>query len=270
MTINAQTKIAGILKHRPAALDVIVSISPVFVKLRNPFLRKLMASRTSIEMAAKLGHCNVEDFFLKLEPLGFVIGRTAARLDKTKGNDPVPDFLKRLPPDRVTELDVRSVLERGGDPLNSILQHVKVLPTGHVLRIVNTFEPTPLIKLLNKQGFEAYVEEIGAERIDTWFYRESAERLTLKEKETGDSPGWEEVMGRFTGRTQTIDVRQLEMPLPLHAILEALATLPEGWALFVYHKRVPVFLLDELQQRRLCYRIREITETEVRLFIYTE
>ena len=52
MTINANTKIGTILKQHPAALDVIVSISPKFEKLRNPILRKLMAGRASIAMAS--------------------------------------------------------------------------------------------------------------------------------------------------------------------------------------------------------------------------
>lgn len=72
-TINANTKIAAILKQHPDALEAIISISPKFNKLRNPLLRKLMASRASISMASKIGGCSVNDFFEKLQPLGFVI-----------------------------------------------------------------------------------------------------------------------------------------------------------------------------------------------------
>jgi len=67
-----------------------------------------------------------------------------------------------------------------------------------------------------------------------------------------------------------VDVRQLEMPLPMHTILEALGTLPAEKALFVYHKRIPVFLLPELEERNLSYRIKEISETEVHLLIYKD
>lgn len=63
MTINANTKIGAILKRHPAALDVIVGISPKFEKLRNPILRKLMAGRASIAMASKIGGCSVDVFF---------------------------------------------------------------------------------------------------------------------------------------------------------------------------------------------------------------
>ena len=43
MIINANTKIAAILKQHPDALEAIISLNPKFEKLRNPLLRKLMA-----------------------------------------------------------------------------------------------------------------------------------------------------------------------------------------------------------------------------------
>lgn len=71
MLINEQTKIAALLKHHPDALEAIVALSPDFKKLRNPVLRALMAKRTSIAMASKIGGCTPEDFFRVLAPLGF-------------------------------------------------------------------------------------------------------------------------------------------------------------------------------------------------------
>ena len=76
MTINSNTKIGSILKARPDALEVIISLSPKFEKLRNPFIRKMMANRTSIDAASKIAGCKVNDFFEKLQPLGFEIDTT--------------------------------------------------------------------------------------------------------------------------------------------------------------------------------------------------
>jgi hypothetical protein len=72
MQINSKTKIADLLKFHPDALEAIITLSPDFKKLRNPVLRKLMAGRTSIGMASKIGGCKPEDFFEILKPLGFV------------------------------------------------------------------------------------------------------------------------------------------------------------------------------------------------------
>ena len=49
-------KIAALLKQHPDALETIVTLSPDFKKLK-PILRKLMAGRTSIAMASKIGGC---------------------------------------------------------------------------------------------------------------------------------------------------------------------------------------------------------------------
>ena len=71
---------------------------------------------------------------------------------------PVPEFMKNIQADIIIELDVRPVIESGKDPLNIIVQKVKNLQTGDVLKIVNSFEPTPLIHLLGNQGFESFTE----------------------------------------------------------------------------------------------------------------
>lgn len=163
MTINANTKIAVLLKHHPDALDAIISISSKFEKLRNPILRKIMAGRTSIAMASKIGGCELDDFFEKLKPLGFEIdSETRPAKEATKQ---VPKFIAQLKKDQCTELDVRLVLASGSDPLTLILEKVNVLPRGYVLKIINTFEPTPLIKMLEKKGFETYTDTIHSDLV---------------------------------------------------------------------------------------------------------
>lgn len=266
MTINANTKISTLLKQHPDALEAIVSISPKFIKLRNPFLRKLMAGRTTIAMASKLGGCSVDDFFSRLQPLGFLIDTETKEVSEGKKSS--PDFLKNIEADKVIDLDVRPVIESGKDPLNIILQKVKQLQPKQVLRIINSFEPTPLMHLLGKQGFESYAETVEPELIHTYFYKKNTEPIHLKTEAVANSFDGDEILDRFKDKLVTVDVRQLEMPLPMHTILEALDNLPAGKALYVYHKRIPVFLLPELEERKLNFRIKEINAAEVHLLIY--
>ena len=129
-------------------------------------------------------------------------------------------------------------------------------------------DPTPLIFLLKKQGFDSYVEVINENLIQTYFYRVKETSATGDLSMNVKSSGWEEVLQRYSNRLQTVDVRQLQMPLPMMTILEAVDKLPEGNALFVYHKRIPVFLLPELAERKLDYRINEVCEGEVHLLIF--
>jgi uncharacterized protein (DUF2249 family) len=269
MLINEQTKIAALLKHNPDALEAIVPLSPDFKKLRNPVLRKLMAGRTSIAMAAKIGGCTPEDFFRVLQPLGFEVDtKDALPAAKEQERKPLPDYLKSLKPEQVLELDVREMLAEGNDPLKLIQQKVKDLQQGQVLQIINTFEPVPLVKLLERQGFKAYVDHVDKDLVETYFYKTSSEANPELAADTTTSGDWEQMLNRFENKLQHIDVRHLEMPMPMMTILEALETLPGEKALYVHHKRIPVFLLTELKDRNFDYRIKEVREGEVFLLIF--
>ncbi|MBS1547522.1 MAG: DUF2249 domain-containing protein [Bacteroidetes bacterium] len=266
MTISAGTKISALLRENPEALEAIVSLSPKFTKLRNPLLRKLMASRTTIGMASKIGGCTPEDFFAKLAPLGFTVdGSKGAETEETQ--TPRPAFMEHLDPANVQELDVRPILSSGQDPFNLILGKVKALHTGEALRITNDFEPIPLIQLLGKQGFRTYSELLDSNTWHTWFFKAEESAIpTAKAATTSDDfDAW---VGKFESRTKTIDVRHLEMPLPMLTILDELEHLPDGHALYVNHKRIPVFLLPELEERRFEYRVKEIGEGDVKMFIF--
>ena len=275
MSINERTKLSELLKHHPDALEAIVSLSPDFKKLRNPVLRALMAGRTIIVMASKMGGIGPSDFFRALEALGFESEASQGSLSQepVPKNIPRPEALKSLAAERLVSFDVRSILADGKDPLRPIQQRVKSLKAGEVLLIVNTFEPVPLIKVLEKQGFQSHVEVLAPDRVETYFYRLEGEGAPMGEVQVGEEEGstsgdWEPLLERFAGNLEEIDVRHLEMPMPMMTILEALETLPQGKALYVYHKRIPVFLLTELRERNFDYRIREVGDGEVYLLIF--
>src|SRR5665213_3449795 len=97
MTINANTKIASLLKQSPAALDAIISINPKFEKLRNPLLRKLMAARTSISMACKIGANSPQEYYAKREPLGLQIDEKSEP-EKNDEMPTMPAFFATLKP----------------------------------------------------------------------------------------------------------------------------------------------------------------------------
>src|SRR5665213_315751 len=176
MIINANTKISKILKQNPDALEAIISINPKFEKLRNPLLRKLMAARTSIGMAAKIGGFDVEKFFQKLHPLGFEIDKET-KPEAIKERPKLPAFFNTLKPEQIVDFDVRPIIDADEDPLSLIVAKVKSIPKGGVLKIINSFEPTPLISLLKKQGFESFVDPIDEQLVETYFYKTGDETL---------------------------------------------------------------------------------------------
>ncbi len=267
MIVNTNTKIAALLKQSPGALEAIISINPKFEKLRNPLLRKLMAARTSIAMACKISGNKPEEFYAKLEPLGFEVD-AKPETDANEERPRLPAFFTNIKPGDVIELDVRPIIDAGNDPLRLITEKVKALPNGGVLKIINSFEPTPLILLLKKQGFEYYADTINDQLTETYIYKKGGAEISLDE--TTHTTDWDDCMQKFSDKMQTIDVRNLEMPKPMLAILGALDNLPTETALFIYHKRIPVFLLPELKERKFDYRIKEISDGQVHLLIFKE
>lgn len=268
MFINANTKIAKILKENSEALEAIINLNEKFEKLRNPILRKLMASRTSIGMAAKIGGLDVEKIYEKLKPLGFDID-TESLLENNHQKPKLPAFFSTLKSEQIVDFDVRPIIDAGEDPLSLIVNKVKQIPKGGALKIINSFEPTPLILLLKKQGFESFADPVDDQIVETYFYKKDDTDLHLHEPQNNEE-GWEELLQKFESKMKTVDVRHLEMPQPMMTILEAIEKLPEDNALFVYHKRIPVFLLPELRERKFDYRIKEEAPNEVRLLIFKD
>ena len=151
----------------------------------------------------------------------------------------------------------------------SILQKLKEVKQGEALLIINSFEPIPLIQLLKKQGFDAFVETIEPDCIHSYFYRTESMGDGLPAILT-TSEDFDEAMNRFAGKLDLIDVQHLPMPMPMLVILQRLDQLPGDHALFVFHKRIPVFLLPELADRQLSYRVKELSDSEVQLLIFKD
>lgn len=271
MVINEKTKIAHILKEHPDALQIIVALSPDFKKLLNPILRKLVAGRATIAMASKMGGVKPQDFFNALKPMGFEVDENYKSTEKIVVETSLPEFLGSRKKEQIIEFDVRKMIADGGDPLRPIQEKVRKLKVGEVLLIVADFQPVPLIRLLGNQGFESHVRTLAADKIETYFYKSKQKEGDVNELKVDDvenSDDWEEIMSAYQDALVEIDVRQLEMPGPMVAILEALEELPEEKALYVNHKKVPMFLLSELKDRNFDYRINELENGEVKLIIF--
>ena len=59
---------------------------------------------------------------------------------------------------RYRTLDVRPLFARGGEPFAEIRKTVDALPSREGLLLITPFLPSPLIELLQNEGFEAHPE----------------------------------------------------------------------------------------------------------------
>lgn len=268
--ITHHTRISTLLKAHPDALEQIVAISPVFAKLRNPILRRVMAPRTSIEMAARIAGVSPVAFFDRMRALGLTVADTPATEQNPQERSNLPDVFSSLAADRFHVFDVRPILEGGDDPLKQILQKLSEIPQGEVLTIINTFVPEPLIRLLGDKGFVCGWQRSDDALIHTHILVTPHVKMPAAEPLPAQSDAFRQSLRRFNTRVHVLDVRHMEMPGPMHAILDSLETLPAYHALLVHHKRIPVFLLPELQDRGFTYVLHTISDQAVDMLIFRE
>ena len=271
MLIAANTKISALIKANPASIDAIASINSHFEKLKNPVLRKILASRVTIADAARIGGCEVGRFFEILEPLGFQVNTDQKNALKPGINIDaleMPAKLAKLLPDNLTILDVRDAIASGNDPFRKIMQAIEIQENEKALLIINTFEPTPLVAILKKKGFNSFIEIKSTDLVYTYFWKAENSPKTPSVIEPEISNAIDDVLVRFAGKVKQIDVRHLEMPQPMITILQELEILPAGMALLVNHKRVPQYLLPQLEDRGYSIALKEVAPGAVNLLIY--
>lgn len=276
MIINRDTRISDLIKENKDSIDVIASLAKPLEKLKNPILRKIMASRVTIAEAAKMGGCTIEDFARVLQPLGFEFFTSKQELENLM--EKRPPWLEELSPQLIENFDVREVLAMGKDPLKQIITRFKQVEAGNALCIINTFIPTPLVRLLEKGNVKTYTESINQQEFHTYFFKplllkeDSLPDAKMREREKvfmDDQLRFEEFCSQFgEGQLKEIDVKHLEMPLPMQTILEELGLLKDGHALYVHHKRIPIYLLEELADQDFQVHVRNIEENNVKLLIF--
>jgi len=175
--INSNTKISVLIKANSLVIDALVSINANFSKLRNPFLRKLLAGRVNIGEACQVAGCKLEDFMAKMRELGFETDLATTLVSEPQSKTASPNSeLKKL--DQLV-LDVRPILANKQDPLKAIMEVLDTLKEGQCLKLLNTFEPVPLINLLSKKGFATYTERPEPELVITYFAKTEQSRFKI-------------------------------------------------------------------------------------------
>ncbi len=296
MKVTPNTKISKILKEKPEAIDVIAGINPNFKKLQNPILRRSLATRVSVKDAAKIGKVPVTTFLKALEDFGFSVDY--------KDTDTTIEEVAIMPPDfsnkEIVTLDVRPIINEGKDPFGHINKVAKSIKPEQILLIINDFEPIPLIDYLIGKNFIHWMKQdedgnyltyfkLNCKKANFWqrlfgkkdipcrFHTVEKKNKINEKKQTShrkveipkQSEGdFEKIKKQFQGRLKEIDVRDLEMPMPMQTILENIEQLDNGQALFVHHKRIPQFLLPELKKRNFRYVSKEINPDYTYLIVY--
>ena len=274
MLVTAKTKISHLIKSNKDAIDIIASINPHFKKLKNPILRRLLAPRVNVSEAARIGGVSVNDFLQKLYMHGFEvelneIENTFSEDVNIESNDKNKnlDIMKRT---NIVELDVRPILDGGVDPFEAIMGKLKQMSDDQTLLIINTFEPVPLLNILKSKGYEYEVERPESGIVHTYMKKAVVEEISESNDEAtiGSESTFEQIETKYSGQMKEVDVRDLEMPMPMVTILEELENIDASNALYVHHKKLPQYLLPEIADRGYSYVHKDIDANNLKLIIY--
>ncbi len=267
--ISDKTRIFELLNYnKDGVIDALVNLNKNFSKLKNPILRNLLARRVTIADACKIAGCTISDFMERMKQIGFSVDTDQS--DEVQLSQPTSEIKKS---DSYLELDVRPILAQDQDPLKAILASINKLEENQGLKLINTFEPLPLIHLLADKGFSHFVETVDNNTVITYFNRApSVEKeiisLPTDEFTVNEGPFDNLLAAIAPAKIKYLDVRQLEMPKPMLSILEQTQHLAIGDALFVYHKKIPVYLLPELEKQGLKYLFKDVSTGNVNMLIY--
>ncbi len=276
MIVNEESNIGEIIKVNAKAIDVIASVNKHFNKLKNPILRKLLASRVNVRDAARIGNVKPSDILNELQKIGFEIQHDGGKMSENAGlqslnSHEMTGEISQSVNENMIVLDVRPMLDVGTDPFKFIMKQLNKLLPQQQLLIINTFEPVPLINMLKEKGFLYKTSRPFAGEVHTLFYKQNDFYDRAETEATvheNNERLFREKTEFFLQKCRKIDVRELEMPLPMVTILKELELLEEGYALLVEHKKFPQFLLQELSIRGFKLVSSKINEHYTRLLIF--
>ena len=267
MIITRKTKISEILNHDINAIDSIASINSNFLKLKNPFLRKILARRVTVEDAARIGGVSVKEFLMTLMKSGIKV--KCLEIDEI--NNSKSNKIKQMIKTDIVELDVRPILEGGVDPFKEIMAKLDTLRSDHTLLIVNTFEPIPLLNILKAQGYVYETERLTDGVVKTYITKSDGNTSQSDDPSyriNDNELSFSDIETKYDGKMVEVDVRDLEMPMPMVLILGEIERISDDNALYVHHKKLPQYLLPEIKNRGYKLVHKEIDENNIKLIIY--
>ncbi len=164
---------------------------------------------------------------------------------------------------KVVELDVRPHLRKKLEPFQLIMDSVKSLGKDDIFVLHATFKPTPLFGVLKMKGLAGKAERIGPEHwISTFVYKKNKSWLDDGsndgiDAEKNAAEAEEDSVPTGESKIVSLDNRGLEPPKPMIRTLSALDRCRAGDEVHIHNDRVPMFLIEELQNLGYPYTVEE-------------
>ncbi len=167
LIITPKTKISQVINSYPQLEDVLIEYVPTFEKLKNPILRKTIAKITTLQQASAVGNVRVEDLINRLRQ---EIGQDLYSDSVDIGyNIKKPQwFSEEL---IATEFNAKDMLARGEHPVNQVIADLNSMDNGKIYKLITPFLPAPLIDKALSLKVQHWVEKIGDDDFNIYFYK---------------------------------------------------------------------------------------------------
>ncbi|WP_339307436.1 DUF2249 domain-containing protein [Paenibacillus sp. FSL R5-0519] len=184
----------------------------------------------------------------------------------------------------IVELDVRPHLSKKLEPFQLIMDTVRGLQHEDVFVLHAPFKPTPLLGILKLKGYSSTSERRSSDHWVTTFVHKknktgaaACSAVVLSGSEVNSEPDSDEESASCHGHpeeqtvaienteppqspTVILDNRGLEPPQPMIRTLAALERCKPGEIVLIHNDRVPVFLIEELNNLGCTYTVEDQTD----------
>jgi hypothetical protein len=163
--ITPQTFVSELLNHYPELEDKLIEIAPIFIKLKNPVLRRTIAKITTLKQASIVADISLSDLINSL--------RQAAGQDTLQQSNTTISTTEDITPDWVTTAadiityDAREDLENSVHPLGKVMGEINKLSEKQLYLLITPFNPAPLIQKVKEKGFETFTRKENG-RVETF------------------------------------------------------------------------------------------------------
>jgi hypothetical protein len=159
LIISPKTKIGELLEAYPQLEEVLIEMSPVFAKLKNPVLRRTVAKVATIQQISVVGGIPLNDIInrLRKETGQLASGEEAISTDSVNSAPPEWYDEKKI----ADRFDATPVINAGGSPMAEVLRKAQALNTGEIFELQTPFIPAPIIDMLKGKGFGVHSVQKG-------------------------------------------------------------------------------------------------------------
>ncbi len=255
-------KIKDLLEKYPQLKESLMKRNSKFKKLNNPVVFKLVSKWARIKDIAKVGREDLDELLIYLNK------EVGIKVDSQILNEIKDESIEELEHDYpewflTTGFKTFDVREFSDDPFNAIMDAVKEIAPQEGLEIVQSFLPTPLLKVLEKKGFEYYSVKDVDDKFHVFFYNTTEKEVEVEKMESSLKPGWM----RIVNFDNVLDVRG-EATDPFNLIMEFSDKigLEEGFKLIQTFNPTP--LIPILEGKGFLFYTDKISDTEYHVYFY--